>query len=52
MQWGPSPKRPAYGAGAGAGADFFLHTKHVDYTHGARAGADAAASTYMFCVRR
>ncbi len=46
-------KGSAHRAGAGARADFSLHTKHIDYTHGAGVGAGAgadAAAIYVLCA--
>ncbi len=41
-------KGSTHGAGVGAGTDFSsLHTKHIDYTHGARAGAGADAICFV-----
>ncbi len=42
-------KGSAHRAGAGAGADFSLHTKLIDYTDGA--GADTAAICFVRGVR-
>ncbi len=49
------PSAHGAGVGAGAGADFSPHTKHIDCTDGAEAGADAAAaekSLRQLLVRR